>query len=47
MAFDGYRNSHHSAGHHVAQFWPGSPINRAGRKVKQEIDNARCIGASE
>ena len=46
VAVDGDRHGRDRAGHHVAQFWPGAAVDRAGRQVKDQIGDARAVLAA-
>src|SRR6185312_13859275 len=37
---DSHRDRNHLTRLYVAQFWPGPPVGRARRQVKQQVDNA-------
>src|SRR5262249_28069995 len=47
MLADCQRNSDHLTRLDVAQFRPGAPVDRAGRKVEQQINNARRLAVEQ
>ena len=47
VSIDGDRDGDDGVGHDVAQFRPGAAVDRAGRQMKQEVDDTRLLLAAE
>ena len=47
MAVDRHRHGHDRVGHDVAQLRPRAAVDRAGRQMEQEIDDARRLALEQ